>query len=97
MVVTEWHTQYVTQALITVLQLNINNSASIERNTDTFASNYAAYFRHLPTLQLEMGHRDLSLLQSRYLNPRHTPPREARRFWEMAHAALTERHRGSQG
>lgn len=47
----------------------------------TFASNHAAYFRDLPTLQLEMGHRDLSQLRTRYLN--YTPPRAARCFWRM--------------
>lgn len=45
----------------------------------TFASNHAAYYRDLPSLQLEMGHRDLTLLRTRYMN--YAPPREARRFW----------------
>lgn len=35
----------------------------------TFASYHAAYFRNLPELQLEMGHRDTSLLRSRYMMP----------------------------
>ena len=35
----------------------------------TFASYHAAYFRNLPELQLEMGHRDLNLLRSRYMMP----------------------------
>ena len=35
----------------------------------SFASYHAAFFRNLPELQLEMGHRDLSLLRSRYLSP----------------------------
>ncbi len=32
----------------------------------TFASYHAAYFKNLPVLQLEMGHRDLSLIRMRY-------------------------------
>ncbi len=32
----------------------------------TFASYHAAYFKNLPALQLEMGHRDLSLIRMRY-------------------------------
>jgi integrase len=35
----------------------------------TFATYHAAYFRNLPELQLEMGHRDVSLLRSRYMSP----------------------------
>lgn len=35
----------------------------------SFASYHAAFFRNLPELQLEMGHRDLSLLRSHYLSP----------------------------
>ena len=34
----------------------------------TFASYHAAYFRDLPELQLEMGHRSTDLLRTRYLN-----------------------------
>ena len=34
----------------------------------TFASYHAAYFRNLPELQLEMGHRSADLLRTRYLN-----------------------------
>ncbi len=34
----------------------------------TFASFHAAHFRNLPALQLEMGHRDSSLLRSRYVS-----------------------------
>lgn len=45
----------------------------------TFASYHAAYFRDLPALQLEMGHRDCSLLRSRYMVP--TLRQEAARFW----------------
>ena len=47
----------------------------------TFASYHAAHFRNLPELQLEMGHRDLSLLRSRYMAP--AARKEARRFWRV--------------
>lgn len=33
----------------------------------TFASYHAAYYRDLPALQVEMGHRDCSLLRTRYI------------------------------
>ncbi len=46
----------------------------------TFASYHAAMFRNLPELQLEMGHRDVSLLRSRYVVP--TGRKEAERFWK---------------
>lgn len=49
----------------------------------TFASYHAAYFRNLPALQLEMGHRDLGLLRSRYMMP--VLRREAERFWRGCH------------
>ncbi len=45
----------------------------------TFASYHAAYFRNLPELQLEMGHRDMSLLRSRYMSP--TLRKQAKSFW----------------
>ena len=45
----------------------------------TFASYHAAYFRNLPELQLEMGHRDVSLLQSRYMAP--ALRKIAKEFW----------------
>lgn len=45
----------------------------------TFASYHAAYFRNLPELQLEMGHRDVSLLQSRYMAP--ALRKTAKVFW----------------
>ena len=34
----------------------------------TYASYYAKYYRNLSSLQLNMGHRDQSLLRSRYIN-----------------------------
>ena len=45
----------------------------------TFASYHAAYYRNLPELQLEMGHRDCSLLRSRYLQP--VSRQHAALFW----------------
>lgn len=35
----------------------------------SFASYHAAHFKNLPALQLEMGHRDLTLLRTRYVSP----------------------------
>lgn len=47
----------------------------------SFASYHAAYFRNLPQLQLEMGHRDLALLRTRYISPLHTRACDLRLFW----------------
>lgn len=46
----------------------------------TFASYHAALFRDLPRLQLEMGHRDLNLLRTRYMVP--TTRSVAMKFWK---------------
>ena len=48
----------------------------------TFATYHAAMFRNLPELQLEMGHRDTSLLRSRYMVPARRKDAEA--FWQGA-------------
>lgn len=48
----------------------------------TFASYHAAYFRNLPKLQLEMGHRDCDLLRTRYMSP--VSRKEAIEFWKNA-------------
>ena len=48
----------------------------------TFATYHAAMFRNLPKLQLEMGHRDTSLLRSRYMVPARRKDAEA--FWQGA-------------
>jgi integrase len=48
----------------------------------TFASYYAAHFRNLPALQLEMGHSDLGLLRSRYMRP--VICSTAREFWKLS-------------
>lgn len=45
----------------------------------TFASYHAAYFKNLPELQWEMGHRDCSLLRTRYISP--IGGRKAKLFW----------------
>lgn len=45
----------------------------------TFASYHAAHFRNLTELQLEMGHRDLNLLRTRYMAP--IAQNAARSFW----------------
>ena len=48
----------------------------------TFASYHAAYYRNLPELQLEMGHRDASLLMTRYMAP--ALRKDATAFWKGA-------------
>lgn len=48
----------------------------------SFATYHAAMFRNLPELQLEMGHRDTSLLRSRYMVPSRRKDAEA--FWHRA-------------
>ena len=48
----------------------------------TFATYHAAMFRNLPELQLEMGHRDTSLLRSRYMVP--ASRSDAVAFWRGA-------------
>ena len=48
----------------------------------TFATYHAAHFRDLPELQLEMGHRDTTLLRTRYINAVSISRREARDFWQ---------------
>lgn len=48
----------------------------------TFASYHAAFFRNLPELQLEMGHRDASLLMTRYMAP--ALKKDAAVFWKAA-------------
>ena len=48
----------------------------------TFATHHAAMFRNLPELQLEMGHRDTSLLRSRYMVPARR--KDAASFWQSA-------------
>ncbi len=47
----------------------------------TFASYYAKAYRDLPSLQLYMGHRDVSLLLTRYVNLKGLRHTEALNFW----------------
>ncbi len=46
----------------------------------SFASYHAACYKNLPQLQLEMGHRDSTLLRSRYIYP--VPEAVGRRYWQ---------------
>ena len=47
----------------------------------TYASFHAKHYANLPRLQLNMGHRDLSLLRSRYINMRGISRVEAKSFF----------------
>ena len=47
----------------------------------TYASYYAKYYRNLSSLQLNMGHRDQSLLRSRYINMSGISTSNAKRFF----------------
>lgn len=49
----------------------------------TYASFHAKYYANLPRLQLNMGHRDLSLLRSRYINMHGISRAEAKCFFEL--------------
>ena len=48
----------------------------------TYASFYAKRYKNLPQLQLNMGHRDLSLLRSRYVNMVGIKKSDAKAFFE---------------
>ena len=48
----------------------------------TYASFHAKHYANLPRLQLNMGHRDLALLRSRYINMRGISKQEARKFFQ---------------
>ena len=48
----------------------------------TYASFHAKHYANLPRLQLNMGHRDLSLLRSRYVNMHGISRAEAKYFFE---------------
>lgn len=50
----------------------------------TYASYHAKRFRDLPLLQLNMGHRDQSLLRARYVNMGGISASDAKRYFEMA-------------
>ncbi len=47
----------------------------------TYASFHAKYFRDLPRLQLNMGHRDQNLLRSRYVNMSNISRNDAKKFF----------------
>ena len=49
----------------------------------TYASFHAKHYANLPRLQLNMGHRDLSLLRSRYVNMHGISRAEAKCFFEL--------------
>ena len=48
----------------------------------TYASFHTKYYANLPRLQLNMGHRDLSLLRSRYINMHGISRAEAKCFFD---------------
>lgn len=48
----------------------------------TYASYHAKAFHNLAALQLYMGHRDVSLLLTRYVNMKGLKRREAEQFWK---------------
>lgn len=50
----------------------------------TYASYHAKCFRDLPRLQLNMGHRDQSLLRSRYVNMGNITRADAQRFFSVS-------------
>ncbi len=47
----------------------------------TYASYHAKLFRDLPRLQVNMGHRDISLLSSRYVNMSEIAKADAEKFF----------------
>lgn len=47
----------------------------------TYASYHAKYYRDLPRLQLNMGHRDQNLLRSRYVNMSNITSQAAKEFF----------------
>ncbi len=48
----------------------------------TFATYHAVHFQNLPALQLEMGHRDITMLRSRYINAAYISRSVADKFWQ---------------
>lgn len=47
----------------------------------TFATYHAMFYKNLPELQLEMGHRSTALLRTRYINALRVTKRDAARFF----------------
>ena len=56
----------------------------------TFATYHAAHFRNFPELQLEMGHRDCSLLRTRYVYACGEASGNAKRFFREGAASIQE-------
>lgn len=54
----------------------------------TFATYHAVHFQNIPQLQLEMGHRDATLLMTRYMVP--ASRKDAIIFWRNAKCLKTE-------
>ena len=57
----------------------------------TYASFYAKRYKNLPQLQLNMGHRDLSLLRSRYVNMSGIKKSDAKAFFESLGRDITSK------
>ena len=57
----------------------------------TYASYFAKRYRDLPRLQLNMGHRDLSLLRSRYVNMVGIKKSDAKAFFETLGRDITSK------
>ncbi len=51
----------------------------------TYASFFAKHFQDLPRLQVNMGHRDQSLLRSRYVNMTGISKHDAKKFFSKTH------------
>ena len=49
----------------------------------TFATYHAAHFRNFPALQLEMGHRDATLLRTRYIYATHGADGNAEKYFGL--------------
>lgn len=54
----------------------------------TFASYHARQFRDFASLQMDMGHSNLSLLRTRYLNMEGISIRESAAFWQLNYNTL---------
>ena len=62
---------------------NNGNSWQPDVCRHTFATYHAAHFRNFPALQLEMGHRDSSLLRIRYVYAGKTSEASALRYFRV--------------
>ncbi len=50
----------------------------------TYATYHAKHYRNMPLLQLNMGHRDQSLLRARYINMQGISQQEAKAFFQLS-------------